>query len=74
MIVDNIEVVVFLIILLLGFPIFRSGRKNELWKSFSFIGLIKTLNKSLKVQGIIGLLLILLTWGGSSAKLQFESL
>ncbi|WP_179340040.1 hypothetical protein [Winogradskyella ludwigii] len=62
MIVSNIETVTVLVILLFGIPILWNAQKNGILKSFSFINLIRTINKSLKIQGIIGLILIPITW------------
>jgi hypothetical protein len=73
MIVSDIETVTILVILLFGIPILWNARKNGLLKSFSFIKLIKTINKSLKIQGIIGLILIPLTWTWNSADFIFDS-
>tara|TARA_R100000935_G_C2830213_1_gene164611 strand:- start:916 stop:1512 length:597 start_codon:yes stop_codon:yes gene_type:complete len=73
MIVSDIETVTVLVILLFGIPIFWNARKNGLLKSFSFIELIKTINKSLKIQAIIGLILIPLTWTWNSADFIFDS-
>jgi len=44
--------------LLYAIPIFWNAQKNNLFKSFSFIELIKTINKSLIIQIVIGLILI----------------
>tara|TARA_R110001583_G_scaffold9840_1_gene46093 strand:- start:346 stop:690 length:345 start_codon:yes stop_codon:yes gene_type:complete len=74
MIVSDIETVTILVILMFGFPILWNARKNGLLKSFSFIELIKTINKSLKIQGIFGLILILLTWIWTSTEFKFESI
>ena len=74
MIVPDIEIVTILVIIFFGLPIIWNARKNGLWKSFNFIGLIKTINKSLTIQGIIGLILILLTWLLYSADINFLSL
>ena len=73
MIVENIGIVTFLVVLFFGVPILWNAQKNGLWKSFNFIGLIKTINKSLIIQGIIGLILILLTWLWNSADFKFDS-
>ncbi|HEX9826669.1 MAG TPA: hypothetical protein VGA80_08730 [Flavobacteriaceae bacterium] len=73
MIVSDIETVTVLVILLFGIPILWNARKNELFKSFDFIKLIKTINKSLKIQGILGLILIPLTWTWNSADFIFDS-
>jgi len=74
MIVSDIGTVTLLVILLFGIPILWNARKNGLSKSFSFIKLIKTINKSLKIQGVIGLILIPLTWILNSADFIFDSL
>ena len=74
MIVPDIEIVTILVIIFFGLPIIWNARKNGLWKSFNFIGLIKTINKSLIIQGIIGLILILLTWLCNSTDFKFDSL
>jgi hypothetical protein len=74
MIVSDIETVTILVILLLGIPILWNAHKNGLLKSFSFIDLIKTINKSLKMQGIIGLILIPLTWIWNTADFIFDSI
>ena len=74
MIVFDIETVTILVILLFGIPIFWNARKKGLLKSFSFTKLIKTINKSLKIQGIIGLILIPLTWIWNSANFIFDSI
>ncbi|MCR9263104.1 MAG: hypothetical protein NXH86_03045 [Flavobacteriaceae bacterium] len=74
MIVPNIEIVTFLVIIFFGLPIIWSARKNELFKSFNFVGLVKAINKSLMVQGIIGLFLILMTWIWNSADFKYDSL
>ena len=74
MIVSDIGTVTLLVILLFGIPILWNARKNGLSKSFSFIKLIKTINKSLKIQGVIGLILIPLTWIWNSADFIFDSL
>ena len=60
MIVDNIGIVSLIVVLLFGVPIIWNSQKNGLLKSFSFIKLIRTINKSLIIQGIIGLILIIL--------------
>jgi len=74
MIVENIGIVTFLVVLFFGVPILWNAQKNGLWKSFNFIGLIKTINKSLIIQGIIGLILIPLTWILNSANFIFDSI
>ena len=74
MIVENIGIVTFLVVLFFGVPILWNAQKNGLWKSFNLIGLIKTINKSLIIQGIIGLILIPLTWLWNSADFKFDSL
>jgi len=74
MIVSDIETVTVLVILLFGIPILWNANKNGLLKSFSFIDLIKTINKSLKMQGIIGLILIPLTWIWNTADFIFDSI
>ncbi|MBC3758534.1 hypothetical protein H7U19_08975 [Hyunsoonleella sp. SJ7] len=73
MIVPDIEIVTILVIIFFGLPIIWNARKNGLWKSFNFIGLIKTINKALIIQGVIGLILILLTWLWNSADFKFDS-
>lgn len=55
MIVDNIEIVTFLVILLFLIPILINIYKNRLLNNFTIIDLIKTFNKSLRIQGIIAL-------------------
>jgi hypothetical protein len=74
MIVSDIETVTILVILMFGIPILWNARKNGLLKSFSFIHLINTINKSLKMQGIIGLILIPLTWIWNTADFIFDSI
>ena len=74
MIVENIGIVTLLVVLFFGIPILWNAQKNGLWKSFSLTRLIKTINKSLIIQGIIGLFLILLTWLSNSADINFLSL
>ncbi|NJB71967.1 hypothetical protein GGR42_002429 [Saonia flava] len=74
MIVPDIEIVAILVILLLGLPILWNAFKNGLVSSFSFTKLIQTINKSLKIQGVIGLLLILLAWTWNWADFNFDSL
>lgn len=74
MIVENIGIVTFLVVLIFGVPILWNVQKKGLWKSFSFTGLIKVINKSLKIQGIIGLIIIPLTWIWNSADFKFDSL
>lgn len=74
MIVSDIETVTIFVILLFGIPILWNARKNGLLKSFNFIELITTINKSLKIQGIIGLILIPLTWILNSANFIFDSI
>jgi len=74
MIVSDIGTVTVLVILLFGLPILWNAKKNGLWKSFNIIGLINTINKSLIIQGIIGLILIPLTWLWNSADFKFDSL
>ncbi|MBD0825504.1 hypothetical protein [Aestuariibaculum marinum] len=74
MIVSDIGTVTVLVILLFGLPILWNAKKNGLWKSLNLIGLIKTINKSLIIQGIIGLVLIPLTWLWNSADFKFDSL
>lgn len=73
MIVSNIEVITILVVIFFGFPIILNARKNELWDSFNFIELINTINKSLIIQGIIGLILILITLLWNSANFKFNS-
>jgi len=74
MIVSDIETVTVLVILLFGITILWNANKNGLLKFFSFIDLIKTFNKSLKMQGIIGLILIPLTWIWNTADFIFDSI
>ncbi len=74
MIVDNIELVALFVVLFLGIPIASISYKNGLFKSFRFIKLVNTINKSLKHQGIIGLLLILLSWIWSWIDLKYDGL
>ncbi|WP_298507096.1 hypothetical protein [uncultured Maribacter sp.] len=74
MIVPDIEIVAILVILLLGLPILWNGYKNGLAKSFSFTKLIQTINKSLKIQGVIGLLLIVLAWTWNWLDFKFDTL
>ena len=73
MIVPDIEIVTILVVLFFGLPIIWNARKNGLLKSFNFIGLIKTINKSLITQGLVGLILILLTLLWNSADFKFDS-
>lgn len=74
MIVSDIGTVTVLVVLLFGLPILWNTQRNGLWKYFSLIGLIKTINKSLKIQGVIGLILITLTWLWNLADFIFDSL
>lgn len=62
MFVENIEAVAFVVILLFGLPVLWNANKNGLFKEFNFIKLIITINKSLILQGLIAVVLILLTW------------
>lgn len=74
MIVSNIGIVAFIVILLFGLPIFWSAKKKGLWSSFSFIGLLRSMNNSLVIQGIIGLILIFVTWLWSLSDFEIPSL
>ena len=74
MIVSDIKTVTILVILMFGIPILWNAHKNGLLKSFKFIDLIKTINKSLKTQGIIGLILIPLTWIWNTTDFIFDSI
>lgn len=47
-----------LVSMLYGLPILWNAQKNKLLKSFSLIGLIKTLNKSLIIHIIFGIISI----------------
>ena len=57
MIITDIRIVNFLVVLLFGIPILWNARKSGLKNSFNYINLVRTINKSLKMQGIIGLIL-----------------
>jgi len=72
MIVTNIKMVTILVILFLGIPILYNTRKADFQNPFSFIDLIKIINKSLKIQGITGLILSLLSWIWSIADFMFD--
>lgn len=64
MIIGKAEIVTILVILLYLIPILWNIFKSEFYKTSSFVGLIKIFNESLKIQGImaIGLLPISWTW------------
>ena len=62
MIVDNIEIVTVLVILLFLIPIAWNGNKTGFKNISSYTKVIKLLNKSLLIQGILLLLLIPITW------------
>ncbi len=51
-------IVFVFVALLYGLPILWNAQKNSLLKSFTFIELIKTINKSLIIQIVTGLILI----------------
>lgn len=74
MIVSDIEYVTIIVILLFGIPILYNARKIGLLKSFSYIQLIKSINRSLILQGIIGLFLIFLIWIGNSNEFIFDDI
>jgi len=74
MIVENIGIVTFLVVLFFGIPILWNSKKNGLFKNFDFGKLVKTINKSLIIQGIIGLILIILSWVWNSSEFKFDSL
>lgn len=74
MIVSDIGIVTVIVILLFGLPILWSAKKNGLWSSFSFIGLLKTMNNTLVIQGIVGLILILVTWIWNLSEFEIPSL
>lgn len=74
MIVDNIGIVTFLVVLFFGVPILWNAKKNGLYKNLGFTKLIKTFNKSLIIQGIIGLILFILSWIWNSTDSTFDSL
>ena len=58
MIISNIGIVTISVILFFGCPILWNLNKAGRLKSLNFLSLIKTINISLKIQGIIGLSLI----------------
>lgn len=74
MIVSDINTVTILVILLFAAPILWIAHRNELLKDLSFFKLIYTLNKALIIQGIIGLILVSLSWIWNTASLGFDSL
>jgi len=74
MVVSNIEIVTILVTLLFGAPIFWNIQKSDLIKSFTFIRVIRIINKSLKIQGLIGVVLLILTWVWTTANFKFDGL
>ena len=74
MIVSNIEIVTVIVVLLFGIPIIRSIYQNNLLMAFNYSNLIEAMNSSLKIQGIISLILIPLTWIWSSANLKYDGI
>ena len=74
MIVSDIGIVTVIVILLIGLPILWNAKKNGIWSSFSFNGLLKTVNNSLVIQGITGVILILLTWLWNLSGFEIPSL
>jgi len=71
MIVGNIEIVTVLVLLLFLIPVLWNIYNTEIFKKFTAIGLIKTLNKSLLIQGIIVIFLIPISWAWNKANLIF---
>ena len=61
MMIGNIEIVTFLVIILFLGPIMWNIY-NKFLEKITFIGLIKTFNKSLKIQGISIIYLIPISW------------
>lgn len=74
MIVSDIGLVTIITILLFGLPILWSAKKKGLWSSFSFVRLLKSLNISLLIQVIVGLILILVNWLWNLSKFEIPSL
>jgi hypothetical protein len=58
MIIGNIEIVTIIVVLLFLIPVLWNTYKGELFKKNTFIGLVRTFNKSLKIQGILAFGLI----------------
>jgi hypothetical protein len=62
MIVGNIEEVTVIVVLLFLIPVLWNFYINRIFEKFTFVELIKTFNKSLKIQGIIAVALIPFSW------------
>jgi hypothetical protein len=74
MIVGNIESVTILVILLFLTPILWHFYFLGLPRKFYFSKLVITFNQSLKPQGVIAIILILLSWIGNQANFTFDSI
>ncbi len=72
MIVGNIEIVTILVTLMFLIPILWNIYKSEFFKRFSIVGLIGMFNKSLKIQGIIAICLIPLSWTWNKVNFIFD--
>jgi len=74
MIVSNIETVTVLVVGLFLIPILITSYKSKIINGFNFFKLVGILNKSLIIHGIIGLVIILLSWFGTITSLKYENL
>lgn len=61
MMVSHIEIVSFLVTIFLVFPFLWFSTKNNLWSKFILRTFIYSLNKSIKLQIIIGIVLLIPT-------------
>lgn len=73
MIVGNIEIVTILVTLMFLIPILWNIYKSEFFKKFSIVGLIGMFNKSLKIQGIIPICLIPISWTWNKFDFIFDN-
>ena len=74
MIVGNIEIVTILVTLFFLIPILWNIYKSEFFKNFSVVGLIGMFNKSLKIQGIIAIGLIPISWIWNKFDVIFDNI
>ena len=74
MIVSDITIVTILIVLLFGIPIVWNIYRSNLMRNFKYISLLKIINKSLIIQGVILIVLIILSWIFDFNNFQYQSI
>ena len=62
MIIGNIEIVTVIVVFIFLIPVLWNFYKDRIFEKFTFIKLIKIFNKSLKIQGVIAVIIMPFSW------------